>query len=245
MAWCPDTGLPAGLAAAGPVAACRSLTSADYDTITAGNGSGPARADRDSGCLRGRRARCWRRDAEHLRRPGVLRELRPVAALDRGARRRDGMARHASAAARTCTGRRVLDLGCGYGWFCRWARRTARPACSASTCPSGCWRAPAPTPTTRRSATPAPTWSISPPARCGSTSLSSLALHYIENLAGLLAGLHAALAPGGNLVFSVEHPTVTAPRHPGWSAVRRATRHGRSTIISTKGRARPTGSPRA
>jgi len=19
-------------------------------------------------------------------------------------------------------GRRVLDLGCGYGWFCRWAR---------------------------------------------------------------------------------------------------------------------------
>ena len=47
---------------------------------------------------------------------------------------------------------------------------------------------------------------------------SSLALHYIENLAGLLAGLHAALAPGGNLVFSVEHPTVTAPRHPGWSA---------------------------
>jgi SAM-dependent methyltransferase len=46
---------------------------------------------------------------------------------------------------------------------------------------------------------------------------SSLALHYVENLHGLLARVHAALAPGGKLVYSVEHPIVTAPSHPGWS----------------------------
>jgi 2-polyprenyl-3-methyl-5-hydroxy-6-metoxy-1,4-benzoquinol methylase len=28
-----------------------------------------------------------------------------------------GPARHAA----RCTGKHVLDLGCGYGWFCRWA----------------------------------------------------------------------------------------------------------------------------
>jgi SAM-dependent methyltransferase len=39
---------------------------------------------------------------------------------------------------------------------------------------------------------------------------SSLALHYVEDLAGLLTRVHAALAPGGALVFSVEHPLCTA-----------------------------------
>jgi SAM-dependent methyltransferase len=47
---------------------------------------------------------------------------------------------------------------------------------------------------------------------------SSLALHYVEDLGGLLAKVHHALAPDGRLVFSVEHPIFTAPRQPGWSA---------------------------
>lgn len=45
---------------------------------------------------------------------------------------------------------------------------------------------------------------------------SSLAFHYVENLAGLLACVHSALAPGGRLIFSVEHPIFTAPTRPGW-----------------------------
>ena len=46
---------------------------------------------------------------------------------------------------------------------------------------------------------------------------SSLALHYVQDLGGLLATAHNALVPGGCLVFSVEHPIFTAPRQPGWS----------------------------
>ena len=46
---------------------------------------------------------------------------------------------------------------------------------------------------------------------------SSLALHYIVNLPGLLAELHRALVPGSKFVFSVEHPIVTAPIPAGWS----------------------------
>jgi SAM-dependent methyltransferase len=55
------------------------------------------------------------------------------------------------------------------------------------------------------------------PARSFDLAYSSLALHYIENLEGLLAGVQAALVPGGRLIFSVEHPIVTAPTSPGWS----------------------------
>ena len=45
---------------------------------------------------------------------------------------------------------------------------------------------------------------------------SSLAFHYVEDLQGLLVRVHAALVPGGSLVFSVEHPIVTGPLRPGW-----------------------------
>jgi SAM-dependent methyltransferase len=45
---------------------------------------------------------------------------------------------------------------------------------------------------------------------------SSLAFHYIEDIARLLATVHQALVPGGRLVFSIEHPVFMAPRAPGW-----------------------------
>jgi SAM-dependent methyltransferase len=45
---------------------------------------------------------------------------------------------------------------------------------------------------------------------------SALALHYVENLNGLMAEVHSSLAAGGSLVFSVEHPMFTAPAKPGW-----------------------------
>jgi len=46
---------------------------------------------------------------------------------------------------------------------------------------------------------------------------SSLALHYVEKLDWLMAIVYRSLAPGGNLVFSVEHPIFTARVEPGWS----------------------------
>jgi SAM-dependent methyltransferase len=45
---------------------------------------------------------------------------------------------------------------------------------------------------------------------------SSLALHYVEDLAGLLRNVHRALARGGHLVVSIEHPIYMAPLHPRW-----------------------------
>ncbi|MFC0624053.1 class I SAM-dependent methyltransferase [Kribbella deserti] len=41
--------------------------------------------------------------------------------------------------------------------------------------------------------------------------VSSLALHYVEDFAGLVARIARWLTPGGFFVFSIEHPVVTAP----------------------------------
>lgn len=45
---------------------------------------------------------------------------------------------------------------------------------------------------------------------------SSLAFHYIEDFQRLARMMHAALRPGGSLVFSIEHPVFMAAAHPHW-----------------------------
>jgi len=47
--------------------------------------------------------------------------------------------------------------------------------------------------------------------------VSSLAFHYIQDYAALVRAIHLWLRPGGALVFSVEHPIVSAAGDtPGW-----------------------------
>ena len=50
-----------------------------------------------------------------------------------------------------------------------------------------------------------------------SSSIVRLLFTTCTNLEGLLGEVRSALTPGGRLVFSVEHPIVTAPLQPGWS----------------------------
>src|SRR5690606_38580338 len=45
---------------------------------------------------------------------------------------------------------------------------------------------------------------------------SSLAFHYVADVARPFATLARALVPGGRLVFSIEHPVFMAPRVPDW-----------------------------
>jgi SAM-dependent methyltransferase len=116
------------------------------------------------------------------------------------------------------SGLRVLDLGCGFGWFCRWARQQgAAEVLGIDVSEKMLARAAATTAeagiTYRRADMERFALSV------GSFELaySSLALHYIENLEGLLAEVQRALVPGGRLVFSVEHPIFTAPAAPKWA----------------------------
>ncbi len=114
-------------------------------------------------------------------------------------------------------GLRVLDLGCGFGWFCRWARgQGAAQILGIDVSEKMLARARA---ETHDEAIAYDREDLEQAElRPGAYDLvfSSLTLHYLENLERLLAETHRALAPGAHLVFSAEHPIYTAPTEPGW-----------------------------
>jgi len=114
-------------------------------------------------------------------------------------------------------GRKAVDLGCGFGWFCRWAREQgAAEVLGIDVSENMLARARADTADAAITYLRADMERVELPEAAFDVAYSSLALHYIENLERLLANVHRALVPGGYLVFSAEHPIFTAPAHPGW-----------------------------
>lgn len=144
---------------------------------------------------------------------GYSRLGRSVAGLDGAA---EWPALHAMLPA--LRGLRLLDLGCGFGWFCRWARRQgAAHVLGIDVSERMLARARADTDDSAITYTRADLEHLELPPASFDLAYSSLVLHYIERLEALLAQVHRALVPGGYLVFSVEHPIYTAPADPRWS----------------------------
>ena len=115
-------------------------------------------------------------------------------------------------------GLRVVDLGCGFGWFCRFAREAgAARVLGLDVSENMLARARATSPDTAVTYERADLDRLVLPPGSFDLVYSSLALHYLENLDALFAEAHRALVPGGHLVFSAEHPIYTAPSQPGWS----------------------------
>src|SRR5205823_2532034 len=115
-------------------------------------------------------------------------------------------------------GRTVLDLGCGFGWFCRWAREQgAAYIVGIDVSEKMLERARADTQDGAITYTRADMETLELPPQTFGLIYSSLALHYVENLDRLMAEVHRSLIGGGSLVISVEHPIYTAPACPGWS----------------------------
>jgi SAM-dependent methyltransferase len=114
-------------------------------------------------------------------------------------------------------GLRVLDLGCGFGWFCRWAReRGAARVLGVDLSENMLARARAATGDPLIAYLRADLERLELPPAAFDLAYSALALHYVEDLGGLIARVALALAPAGHLVFSVEHPLFTAPAEPDW-----------------------------
>jgi SAM-dependent methyltransferase len=114
---------------------------------------------------------------------------------------------------------RVVDLGCGFGWFCRFAREAgAEQVLGLDLSANMLARARATTQDTAIEYRQTDLEALDLPEAAFDLAYSSLALHYLENLGGIVAAVHRALAPGGRFVFSVEHPVYTAPSQPGWKA---------------------------
>lgn len=115
-------------------------------------------------------------------------------------------------------GRRVVDLGCGFGWFARWAVGAGAASVlgldlSTNMLDRARADTPAALPITYRQVD-LDHLTLAPGAF--DLAFSSLTLHYLDDLHRFLAVVHDALVPGGALVVSAEHPVLTAPSHPAF-----------------------------
>jgi SAM-dependent methyltransferase len=114
-------------------------------------------------------------------------------------------------------GLNVVDLGCGYGWFCRWAsEQGADKVLGLDVSEKMLEQARKTTSAANIQYAQADLEHLELPINSFDLVYSSLALHYIKDLPGLFAKIHASLRPGSRFVFSIEHPIFMAPRKPGW-----------------------------
>lgn len=114
-------------------------------------------------------------------------------------------------------GLRVVDLGCGFGWFCRWAREHgAAQVLGLDLSEKMLAGAKAAGPDAGIGYETADLDRLSLPEASFDLVYSSLALHYVEDVPRLFGTVHRALSPGGHFVFSTEHPIFMAPTKPGW-----------------------------
>lgn len=114
-------------------------------------------------------------------------------------------------------GKKVLDLGCGYGWHCRYAAEQGAVYVLG-------------TDISQKMLEEARTRNLVPgveyqcaamedldfPPESFDVVISSLALHYVEDFAPLIAKVARWLKPQGELVFSAEHPVFTAYGTQDW-----------------------------
>ena len=114
-------------------------------------------------------------------------------------------------------GKSVLDLGCGYGWHCKYAAdhqaksvlgtdisrkmiQTARKINAAAQVEYQCIAME----------------DLHFPDATFDVVLSSLAFHYIKDFEPLVANISGWLKKGGHFVFSVEHPVFTSYGTQDW-----------------------------
>jgi SAM-dependent methyltransferase len=116
------------------------------------------------------------------------------------------------------TGKRVVDLGCGFGWFARWARQNgAASVLGIDLSENMIARARADTNDPNIDYKIADLERFELPEASFDFAYSSLAFHYIEDFGRLVKTVHDALTAGSHFVFTIEHPIFMAPAHPGWS----------------------------
>lgn len=114
-------------------------------------------------------------------------------------------------------GKNILDLGCGFGWHCRFAmengaksvigidlsERMLAKAMEINNLPGIQYERIA-------------LEEVDYPAEKFDIILSSLTLHYVESFDSIAQNIYKWLTPGGSFVFSVEHPVFTAEGGQDW-----------------------------
>ncbi len=114
-------------------------------------------------------------------------------------------------------GAAVLDLGCGYGWHCRYAaRQGAASVLGIDSSQKMLSAAAAMTSDARIRYEHCGLEEFAYPAARYDLVLSNLVLHYIENLDAVYGQVYRTLKPGGCFLFNIEHPCFTAGVGQDW-----------------------------
>lgn len=115
------------------------------------------------------------------------------------------------------TGKRVIDLGCGYGWFCRYALEAgATEVTGIDLSEKMLERARELTTGNGITYQRGDLADLDLPYQTYDVVYSQLALHYLPRLEVLFSTVYQALQPGGEFVFTTEHPIYTCSLRQGW-----------------------------
>ncbi|OME06535.1 SAM-dependent methyltransferase [Paenibacillus odorifer] len=113
----------------------------------------------------------------------------------------------------------VLDLGCGFGWHCLYAReQQASSVIGVDISEKMLQHAREKTNDPAITYIQLPIEDIDFASEQFDVVLSSLAFHYIESFAAICRKVHSFLKPGGSFIFSVEHPIFTSREEQDWYA---------------------------
>jgi SAM-dependent methyltransferase len=114
-------------------------------------------------------------------------------------------------------GKRVLDLGCGFGWHCRFAEENgAASVIGIDISQKMLNEAEKKTSSNRIRYSCMPIEDIDFSTDSFDVVISSLAFHYISSFEDILSKISLCLESGGDFVFSVEHPIFTAYGSQDW-----------------------------
>lgn len=114
-------------------------------------------------------------------------------------------------------GKSVLDLGCGYGWHCRYAaEQGAEKVLGLDLSEKMLQEAEKCTESEKITYRLCSIEDYEYPENAWDCVLSNLALHYIADLDSVFKRIYKTLKPGGVLLFNIEHPSFTAGVKQDW-----------------------------
>ncbi|KAI1137843.1 S-adenosyl-L-methionine-dependent methyltransferase [Hypoxylon sp. FL0543] len=117
----------------------------------------------------------------------------------------------------------MLDLGCEFGWFSRFARENGAVSVRAIDLSEKMLdRARSITSDDRITYERADLEDLKLEGNQYGVVFSSLTFHYLANLPTLIKEIGRSLKPSGRLVCSIEHPIYTAPSKPAFVLVEEA-----------------------
>jgi len=139
-------------------------------------------------------------------------------------------------------GKRVVDLGCGFGWFARWARKHgAARILGVDLSENMIARAKVDTDDPGIEYVIDDLEQVALPEASFDFAYSSLVFHYIHNFDRLVKAVFRALVPHAHFIFTIEHPIYMASNVARLVGGQARSQNMASTAIPSRARARQTG----